>query len=147
MQHCIRIKPLIGRICNYSHMNYNGHIITYVTHYSNNVLNNNCFIGIFIVILLILLRNYILKYNGLSFHKGNMTYSTCHRWDSWSCSFKTTRTLIQIQVLISLTRTSNLNIVHNHFWIDLKWDLLTYYLMFSHNLENHLGKYSHNLSL
>ena len=115
MQHCIRIKPLIGRICNYSHMNYNDHIITYVTHYSNNVLNNNCFIGIFIVILLILLRNYILKYNGLSFHKGNMTHSTCHRWDSWSSSFKTTRTLIQIQVLISLTRTSNLNIVHNHF--------------------------------
>ena len=115
MQHCTRIKPPIGKICNYSHMSYSDHIITYITHYSNNVLDDNCFIGIFIVILLILLRTYILKYNGLSFHKGNMTNSTCHRWDSWSCSFKTTHTLIHIQVLIGLTRTSTLNIVHNHF--------------------------------
>ena len=115
MQHCIRFKPLIRRICNYSLMNYNNHIITYITHYSNNVLNDNCFVGIFIIILLILLRTYILKYNGLSFHKGNMKNSTCHHWDSWSCSFKTTHTLIHIQVLIGLTRTSTLNIVHNHF--------------------------------
>ena len=92
MQHYTRIKPPIGRICNYSHMNYNDHIITYVTHYNNNVLNDNCLIGIFIVILLILLRTYILKCNRLSFHKGNMTYSTCHHWDSQSCSFKTTHT-------------------------------------------------------
>ena len=104
MQHCTWIKPPIGRICDYSHMSYSDHIITYITHYSNNVLNGNCSIGIFIVILLILLRTYILKCNGLSFHKGNMTYSTCHRWDSWSCSFKTIHTLIHIQVLIGFTR-------------------------------------------
>ena len=115
MQHCTRIKSPIGKICNYSHMSYSDHIITYITHYSNNVLDDNCFIGIFIIILLILLRTYILKYNGLSFHKGNMKNSTCHHWDSWSCSFKTTHTLIHIQVLIGLTRTSTLNIVHNHF--------------------------------
>ena len=147
MQHCTRIKPPIERICNYNHMNYSDHIITYITYYSNNVLNENCFIDIFIVILLILLSTYILKCNDLSFHEGNMTYSTCHHWDPWSFSFKTTHTLIHIQVLIGLTRASTLNIFHNHFWINLKWDLLTCYLMFSHNLENHLGKYSHTLSL
>ena len=113
MQHCTRIKSPIGRICNYSHMSYSDHIIIYVTHYSNNVPNDNCFIGIFIAIFLILLRTYILKYNGLSFHKGNMTNSTCHHWDSWSCSFKITHTLIRIEVLIGLTRISTLNIVHN----------------------------------
>ena len=122
MQYCTWIKPPIGRICNYNHINYNNHIITYITHYSNNVLNDNCFICIFIVVILILLRTYILKCNGLSFHKGNMTYSTCHHWDSWSCSFKTTYTLIHIQVLISLTRTSTLNIVHNH----LNWSKVRY---------------------
>ena len=115
MQHCTRIKPPIERICNYNHMNYSDHIITYITYYSNNVLNENCFIDIFIVILLILLSTYILKCNDLSFHEGNMTYSTCHHWDPWSFSFKTTHTLIHIQVLIGLTRASTLNIFHNHF--------------------------------
>ena len=116
-----QIKLPIERICNYSHMKYSDHIITYVTHHSNNVFNNNCFIGISIFILLIILRTYILKCNGLSFHKENMTYSSCHRWDSWSCYFKTTHCLIHIQVLIGLTRSSTLTIVHIHFRINVSF--------------------------